>query len=413
MMATKYPRIRRTVPGIGLVQVATGARSKRDHERRVVLFDELVEDSQLGVIRALLAGELTWEELIEAKRRDELRGGAILGNVALHRPLWPAITETLPAMGNAKSTRARYATSFKALEHQTLVAWPTDVALRVRDLRDVDWNTLRDRWVLSVAEGGAGKSAADWNHVARALLTFLSRYLKSELHPFRLAVRELLVLLPEEERVPDLSPALFRTILDQMPEPVRAIPITLVLTGMRVQSEYLRCVAEHKLEAITSVRIPGTKTKKSRAVVAIDPEDWPWIDAAIPAPIGYKQLRRYWQRACVAAGAGRYVETGKVRTARVKLAPGQVYTRRDGAGDRRPEHVKATHEVARLRYVGLRLHDLRHALGQWAHDAGEPLSRIKETLRHTTLAMSERYARTSATRQVSAAAGRAIRGARP
>jgi hypothetical protein len=50
MMTTRYPRIRRQVPGIGFVQLATGARSKRDYERRVVLFDELVEDSQLGVI---------------------------------------------------------------------------------------------------------------------------------------------------------------------------------------------------------------------------------------------------------------------------------------------------------------------------------------------------------------------------
>jgi integrase len=67
------------------------------------------------------------------------------------------------------------------------------------------------------------------------------------------------------------------------------------------------------------------------------------------------------------------------------------------------------HVTCRRRYVGLRLHDLRHALGQWSHDAGVPLSRIKEMLRHTTLAMTERYARTAATRQVSSAVGKMLR----
>lgn len=409
-MTTRYPRIRRQVPGIGFVQLATGARSKRDYERRVVLFDELVEDSQLGVIRALLAGEITWEELIDAKRRDELRGGAIIGNIALARPLWTAIAETLPKMGRTPATRARYRVSFNALERQRFVAWPRELAaLRVRDLRDVEWSTLCDAWVKPAAEGGGGKSAAYWNHVARAVLAFLSKYLKSELHPFRLEVREQLRKLAEEERVPDLTPILFRRILDATPAPVQPMFITLMLTGMRVRSEYLRCREEHKLPGICAVRVPGTKTDKSKSVIAIDAEDWPWIDAAIPAPIGYQQLRRHWQRACVTVGAGRYLETGKTRRIRVKLERGQQYVHRGHGDVRTVMHAVEHRDVPELRYVGLRLHDLRHALGQWSHDAGQPLSRIKEALRHTTLAMTERYARTSATRQVSSAAGRALR----
>lgn len=410
MMTTRYPRIRRQVPGIGFVQLATGARSKRDHERRVVLFDELVEDSQLGVITALLADEITWEELIEARRRDELKGGAIIGNIALARPLWSSIAKTLPRMGRAKATRDRYGVSFAALERQTLVPWPRPVAtLRVRDLRELDWNALCEAWVKPKAEGGAGKSAADWNHVMRAVLAFLSRYLKSELHPFRLEVREQLHKLAEEQRVPDLSPALFRRILDASAEHVRPIFITLLLTGMRDRSEYLRCRAEHKLAGIHAVRLPGTKTELSKRVVAVDPEDWPWIDAAIPSPLGYQQLQRHWHRACVAVGAGAYVATGATRRIRTKLAAGQVYTRVGHRDVGQREHAVAYELVPVMRYAGLRLHDLRHALGQWAHDAGEPLSRIKETLRHTTLAMTERYARTGATRQVSSAVGKLLR----
>lgn len=411
MMTTRYPRIRRQVPGIGFVQLATKARSKRDHERRVVLFDELVEDSQLGVIVALLAGEVTWEELIEAKRRDELKGGAIIGNIALARPLWAAIAETLPRMGRSPTTRTRYRVSFTALERQTLVPWARPVAeLRVRDLRGVDWTALCDAWVKPKADGGAGKSAGDWNHIGRAVLAFLTKYLKSELHPFRLEVREQLRKLPEEQRVPDLSPQLFRRILDVTPEPVRPIFITLLLSGMRVRSEFLRCGEEHKLPGICAVRVPGTKTQQSKAVIAVDAEDWPWVDAAIPSRLGYMQLTRYWHRACVAVGAGAYVATGEMRRIRVKLEPGQQYEHRGHGGVRHQLHQITHRDVPAVEYVGLRVHDLRHALGQWAHDAGVPLSRIKEMLRHTTLAMTERYARTGATRQVSSAVGRMLRG---
>jgi hypothetical protein len=73
------------------------------------------------------------------------------------------------------------------------------------------------------AEGGAGKSAATGITSSARVLAFLTKYLKSELHPFRLEVRELLHKLAEEQRVPDLSPQLFRRILDATPEPVRPI----------------------------------------------------------------------------------------------------------------------------------------------------------------------------------------------
>lgn len=411
-MATTYPRIRRTVPGIGLVQLATSGRTKRDHDRRVVLFDDLVDDAQLGVIRALIAGDVTWEELIDAKRRQELRGSTIIGNIALRRPLWDAIAETLPSMGRVKATRRRYTVTFAALERQTFVPWPrgTAAAMRVRDLLEVDWSKLCDVWTNPVDQGGAGKSPADWNHIVRGVLAFLTRYLKSELHPFRLEVREKVHRLAEEQRVPDLSPALFRSILDHLPEHVRPMYIALLLTGMRVNSEFLRCREDHKLASITAVRVPGTKTKKSKGVVAVDVDDWPWIDAAIPSPIGYQQLQRHWKRACVAVGAGKYVATGETKRVRVKLAPGRNYVRVGKREIGQQESARTDHEVPVMRYTGLRIHDLRHALGQWAHDAGEPLSRIKETLRHTTLAMTERYARTSETRQVSSAVGRVLRG---
>jgi hypothetical protein len=100
--------------------------------------------------------------------------------------------------------------------------------------------------------------------------------------------------------------------------------------------------------------------------------------------------------------------TGDTRRIRKKLERGQQYVHR-GHGDVRTSCTRSSTSDVPAVLRGLRLHDLRHALGQWAHDAGVPLSRIKEMLRHTTLAMTERYARTSATRQVSSAVGKLLR----
>lgn len=398
MMVTTFPRIRvdLTRVGLGRVQLATKARTKREHAARAALFDKLVADSQVGIIRALLDERVSWEELREADRRHELAGAHAMANVDLARPLFGtsgAIASTLPKMGRAKATRARYTDSGTALERQKVVAWPRD-PMRVRDLLDVDWGTMGDQWP---------KSASDWNNVVRFVSAFCSQYLGNKHHPFRLELMPKLVKLAEESRVPDLSPALFRRILEQVPEYVRPCYVTLLLTGMRDRSEYLRCTEEHKLPVTKQIRVPGTKTKKSKAPIAVDPEWWPVIDSAIPSPVGYKALHKHWTRACVAVGAGRYELTGKTKRVRVKLKPGHRYSVGEAL-----EYA----DVACVEYTGLRMHDLRHALGQWAHDAGEPLSRIKEMLRHSTLAMTERYARTGSTQSVANTVGALLRGAK-
>jgi integrase len=91
--------------------------------------------------------------------------------------------------------------------------------------------------------------------------------------------------------------------------------------------------------------VPGTKTAASAATVRVDPELWPWVKAAVPSPLAYKWLRLYWKRALKA--------------------------------------VKAD--------VTLRLHDLRHAHGQWAVNAGVPEAAVQASLRHTNRAMTARY----------------------
>jgi hypothetical protein len=83
--------------GLGVVQLATRTTVQREHDRRVVLFDDLVNDSQIEIIRALFNGDVSWEELVNAKRRGEHAGAKALDKVKADRVLADAVTAaTLP-----------------------------------------------------------------------------------------------------------------------------------------------------------------------------------------------------------------------------------------------------------------------------------------------------------------------------
>lgn len=365
-MTTRFPRIRRVVPGIGLVQLATRATTRREHEARQGLFNDLVEQGQLTLIRALVIGTqgkpggISWAELRDLKRRNQgVLAGSAIAEIAMTRPLSDVITETLPRMGRSAATRDRYRLSLEALVKRV-----GDV--KVEELEVIDWSALCATW---------GKSPSDWMHLRRAVSALLTKLLGSPHHEIRLRLLPKIPTVVENERVPDLSVDLFWKLVASTPAHVQGAYVALLLTGMRSKSEYLKCGRDHLMPATCGVRVPGTKTKKSAAVVFVEPEWWPYIDAAIPCPVRYKMLRLHWIRACVANGAGRYVG-----------------------------------EPAR--YEGLRLHDLRHAMGQWATDANVSLARVKDALRHASLAMSERYARSAGSKAVAKAVGQAL-GVRP
>lgn len=149
----------------------------------------------------------------------------------------------------------------------------------------------------------------------------------------------------ERSVTPDLPPALFWSIVHAAPEHVRAAYVTICALGLRV-GEYLRLRDTDLLPHMQSVSIPGTKTEGSAAVVRVDERLWPWVKQGVPSPLAYRWLRLYWKRALKAAGAD----------------------------------------------PTLRLHDLRHAYGQWLSDAGMPEARIQTGLRHSTAGMTRRYA---------------------
>lgn len=92
--------------------------------------------------------------------------------------------------------------------------------------------------------------------------------------------------------------------------------------------------------------IPGTKKAGSAAVLRVDPELWPWVTAAVPAPLAYWGLRFHWKRALATAGADQT----------------------------------------------LRLHDLRHLTAQLLVNAGQTEASVQTTMRHETASMTRRYA---------------------
>jgi integrase len=347
-------RVRRDLSrmGIGVLQLTSPATNRRAIERHHAIVDKLVEDSQVEVLRALKDRKVSLDELVDLERQGRLSGAGVLATVQLQRPLFAAWDEAAARLGKGAAGRRRYAVTRLSLERkgapiitaQTLVADLGDPA-------KVDWEALRAQW-----EG----SPADWNHLRRAVSRLLTVLLGDKFHPFRRQVVSRIPLVHEPARTPDLSPERFWAIMERTREDARAAYVTLVATGMRI-GEYLACTKDHLLPATASVRVPGTKTEGSAAVIAVDERLWPWVQAGIPAPLQYKRLREIWHEACAAAGV---------------------------------EHVV--------------LHDLRHCHAQWATDQGAALARVAGSLRHSSTTMTERYARSTDTRQVSSAVADAL-----
>lgn len=388
-MTTKFPRIRRRLKrlGLGNIQIATNARTQREHTQRVALFDQLIEHAQVSVIKSLLAEETSWGELVDHRRRH---GGAIgvdaLGDVALSRGLWSSFDVTLPTMGKREEGRKRYVTSRGALERKGGVVFGESPI--VRDLLTADWSSLRTLW---------GNSAADWNHALRTTMAFASKY-RGKRSTFAVQLRELLtpLMLPEAPRVPDLSVEVFHAIVANARPDIAQYLWVLALTGMRVD-EYLACDRTHLRPAMRQLVVPGTKTGGATAALSFDDEDWAYIDAGVPCRLRYRRLYTLWEQACVKAGAGEFVGTGRFRTRTLPPAPRL----------KRTEPRTITEEITR--YRGLRLHDLRHFCAQVSADAGVDLSSIRSQLRHTNISQTEKYARRNATKSVARAVGGALR----
>jgi len=332
----KYFRFDRGFRGIGRIRLSSGAKTTVEFGRRNGILTKLYENGRLDVLRALKTGKITITQLVDLDRRDDLKGAFV--DLNLSRPLWKLVDEYLPNLGKGSETRRRYATSWRKLQNSGIL---TDACL-VRDLEFVEWKRLRTIW---------NGSPSDWNHLRRAVSAFLSAVLGNKHHPFRSKVVEEIPIEKERERVPDLTPELFMEVAGLTPDHARASYYVLAITGLRL-GEYLALGKVDLMPATCQIRIgeggEGVKgkTNASYAVIRVHPSLWHWVEAGVPSNLRTGWLRKYWYRACKARG------------------------------------VPQVH-----------LHDLRHCTAQWLVNDGQDLASVKATMRHTTLAMTERYAR--------------------
>lgn len=332
--------------GVGRLTMSSRTRLAKEFERRDNLLTKLAESSQVAVLQAFRDGTISIEQLIEADLHQRLRSADLLTDMVTRKNLWETVDAILPKMGRQAVTRKRYKVSLDALREKG-ASYLGDSAT-LADLAHVPWTELQAKW---------GGSSADWNHLRRAISSFLSTALNDKFHPLRRAVMQKLPKASEDHRIPDLSPEDFLRIVQKAPIHAQPCYMVLVLTGMRV-GEYLRCTRFQLNRKECALDVPGTKTTGSAATVYVAIDQWKWIELGIPSPLRYKWMRLHWTRACKAAGV-----------------------------------------------TNIRLHDLRHCYAQWSINAGVPESKVQVALRHSSSEMTRRYSQQKPNREVGNAVG--------
>lgn len=369
-------------------------------KRVETIIKKLIEDSQLDVLRALHDGAIGFPELVHADREGKLSGTNLLDAVRVRTTLASAVADCLDRMGRSPETRRRYETSLTKLQRtsaipardgRTLVG----AKLTLGDLSAIDWRAFER------APGFA--SAADWNHLRRAVSALLTTFFGTEHHAFRVALIETIPLRRERARIPDLTPAQFWMIVAAVPEHARPCYVSLAGTGLR-EGEYLACDASNLVESECAIDLLSSKTEAGIDRVYVEPELWPWIQAGIPAPLKERWMGIYWRRACLKLGLARQVGTGRFRTVRMK---------RQTSGPYRANEKPEFRQVEITRYKGPRLHDLRHLFAQIADAEGLSAETVMAALRHTNPKQTSDYKRRAAARETAIVAGRGLLAAMP
>jgi integrase len=319
---------------VGRLAIATCATTRKAYTQAEACVLRLAERGRLDVLLALKAGQVRMPQVLSADRAGTL--DALMAGLRPRpedAPLWATVEAWLGPVAEQSATAVRYRTSFRQLERAAVLK----ADARVSDLAAVDWTGLAQRWM---------RSPSDWNHLRRAVSRFLSVQYGDKYDPRRRAVVEKIPKRAERERVPDLDVSTFWRVVEAAPEHLRASYVCLVALGLRV-GEYLRMRPEHLHPITKTVSVPGSKTAASAAVLCVDPDLWPWVTQAVPAPVSYYWLRECWKRALKAVGADE----------------------------------------------SLRLHDLRHLPAQMLVAAGESEASVQTFMRHKTASMTRRYAR--------------------
>lgn len=365
--------------GFGRIRVTHG-KTLAEHAKAVTLLNELWENNQLDVLRALMkkkgeAGRVTVKELLASKKAGRHKRDDVLVDLRLQRPLW----STLEQMVKDRPGGARYKRRLRAsLEKfaKSPAAGMLGVRAVVGDLRKVNFTELRPHF------GGA----VDWNQFRKMLGVTLTQLLEDHLHPFRREIMKKIPKEPEPHHDVDITVDQFWALVEKLPDHARPGVVTLAVTGMRLNTEYLSCGETSKRPELPGVYCPGSKTADSSGIIPVAESLWEWVDAGIPAPIQERWLRIYFHRAAVEVGLGRMIDDPRGRTIKRGSLKGQ-----------------------RLQvYDGITLHDLRHLALQLAMDGGAQLNDVQALARHTDPAMTMRYLKRKGARRAADALGRQL-----
>lgn len=324
-------RIDRVFPGVGRICLSSGTTKAGLFRRLNSMLTDLHEHGYIDILAAIKDGRLTLQEVYQAKRAERL--SYVLADMLLDRPLEASLEAWLPVSARASSSRERYRVSWSGLLDR--IALPDDA--RVADLAGADWRSLHRDWP---------NSDADWNRMRAAVSRFLTMHLGDRYHPFR---RELVGSIPRGReprgRVPDVTPALFWSLLDHVRDDARPAFVVLAATGLRIRSEYLRLEDHHLLPHTHGIQVPAdAKTEGSSQTIRCGETTWGWVLEAVPEELSYRQLYRAFKSAAASVG-------------QPDLSP----------------------------------HDLRHLHGMLLSDAGVSEARIQSSLRHADPDMTRRY----------------------
>lgn len=337
-------RFDRIFRGVGRVQLASGAKTLREFNRRDALLTKLYEQGRLDLLRGFQAGTITMAELVDADRREQL-ATTRADHLTLRRPLWVTVNSL---MAKESRTFLRYRQSLNALKAR----WPLHPDPVVRHLADVDWEALCASW---------GKSAADWNHVRRAVSRFLGLAL-GKLHPVRVETMARFPSLEEVAREPDMTPKAFRRVLTHLDPIFQPYVWGLVGSGLRA-GEFWQLQPTDLMPLTQGIRVRRkVKSRTSYRVLELDPWIYAQVAHCVPAAIKHDRVLRRWEDACKAAG-----------------------------------------------YTPITLHDLRHCYAQWSLENPKVRERdVQKALGHKTEAMTRKYASRKQRREVSMAVARVL-----
>jgi integrase len=372
---------------IGRINRPSGAQSWEDYDKRVAVLDELYEDNNLELLKAFARGEVSMDHLMRLKGKHQLDKG--IADLRLQRSLFDSFEEVVPQLGSKTKTRDDYASLLARLVELSEPKL-TEAAV-VRDLKDLDWDSTMDAWEA------AGLSGQSWKNMRVALGSFLSRLLGKKSSARQDIMDNVPNAVGSPERTPDASIEQLAAVVRRMPRRSGSVALSLLVTGVRVE-EFLGMDPDRDLMPNEqAIKVAGRerrgkaraftqrgKNKPSMGTRYVAEGFWPVVEWAARNRPCYTTVRRHWCQACHEVGLG-------------------VVTRTKNDPNHRWPQT--------FRYVGMRLHDLRHCYAQYVSDAGMPLSQLRFALGQSNESSAARYAARLAKKQAASIAGAAFGGA--